>query len=515
MISFRLTFLVPGLAAVALFAGACSSGSDGPSNGTGTAGSSGNPGIGGGSLGGRGDNGGVGGDRAAGNGGHSGGGGVAGGETGGSRGTVGTAGTGGSAGNLGTSGAAGGGGGSGVGAMSSSGGASGSGGGAGTAGGANAGRAGGASGGGGSESGGTGGSSVSRAISFAPAVGYAARAPQFVTLADFNKDGKLDAATVSFFGDASVLLGNGNGTLQPERTYISTAVAPGTAIVASDFNNDGNPDLAFSMKTYGFGTLLGNGDGTFRSFTSRLFGSTEGGLGAADLNGDGKLDFVMAFPRRPGAVAGAYVTLGNGDGTFQEARAAYTAPSTYAGLVLVDFNKDGRLDIVTSGGGFVSVLLGNGDGTFPFTGTDFPVASGTFIPSLAVGDLNGDGALDVVAPDTGGRTLNVFLGKGDGTLLEAKQFPCGLDPADVKVADLNVDGLPDIVATNDSGPGNPGTVAVLAGKGDGTFDPYVAFGTGMGPHAVSIADLDGDTRPDLVVANKNDGTVSVLLNTSH
>ena len=385
----------------------------------------------------------------------------------------------------------------------------------GTAGGANGGRAGGASGGGGSESGGTGGSSVSTTISFAPAVGFAARTPQVVTLADFNKDGKLDAATVSFSGDASVLLGNGNGTFQPEMTYISTAVVPGTAIVAADFNNDGNPDLAFSMSTYGFGTLLGNGDGTFRRFTYQLPGSTEGGLGAADLNGDGKLDVVMAFPRRAGSVMGAYVALGKGNGAFQEAGAVYTAPSTYAGLVLVDFNKDRRLDIVTSGGGFVSVLLGNGDGTFPFTGTDFPVASGTLIPSLAVGDLNGDGALDVVAPDSGGMTLNVFLGTGDGTLLAAKQFPCGLSPADVKVADLNLDGLPDIVATNDSGPGNAGTVAVLAGKGDGTFDPYVAFGTGMGPHAVSIGDLNGDTRPDLVVANKNDGTVSVLLNTSH
>ena len=149
MISFRLTFLVPGLAAFALFAGACSSGSDRPSNGTGTAGSSGNPGTGGGSLGGRGDNGGVGGEGAAGNGGHSGAGGVAGGETGGSGGTVGPAGTGGSAGNLGRrehreeAGDW-------VLAGCRLGGASGSGGGSGTAGGANGGRAGGASGGGGS-----------------------------------------------------------------------------------------------------------------------------------------------------------------------------------------------------------------------------------------------------------------------------------------------------------------------------------------------------------------------------
>jgi hypothetical protein len=325
----------------------------------------------------------------------------------------------------------------------------------------------------------------------------------------------LDAATVSFFGDASVFLGNGNGTFQPERTYKSTANVPGTAIVAADFNNDGNPDLAFSMSGYGFGTLLGNGDGTFRSFIHRLSGSTQGGLEVADLNDDGNLDVVMAFPRALGAVAGAYVTSGNGDGTFKYVPAVYTAPSTYGGLALVDFNKDGRVDIVTSGGGLVSVLLRNGDGTFPFTGPDFPVASGTLIRSLAVGDLNGDGALDVVAPDSGGTTLNVLLGEGDGTLLAAKQFPCGVYPADVKVADLNLDGLPDIVATNDSGPGNAGTVAVLAGNGDGTFDPYVAFGTGMGPHAVSIADLNGDTLPDLVVANKNDGTVSVLLNTSH
>jgi hypothetical protein len=392
-----------------------------------------------------------------------------------------------SAGNLGTSGAPGGRGGSGVGGVSNQGGASGAG----------------------------GGSSVSKAISFAPAVGYAARTPQVVTLADFNKDGKLDAATVSLSGDASVLLGNGNGTFQPERTYMSTAVAPGTAIIATDFNNDGNPDIGFSMSTYGFGTLLGNGDGTFRSFSFRVPGQTEGGLATADLNDDGKLDVVMAFPRKAGDIAGAYVTLGNGNGSFQDARTVYTAPSTYAGLVLVDLNKDGRLDIVTSGGGFVSVLLGNGDGTFPFTGTDFPVASGTRIRSLAAGDFNGDGALDVVAPDSDGMTLNVFLGKGDGTLLPAKQFPCGYDPTDVKVADLNLDGLPDIVVTNDSGPGNAGTVAVLAGKGDGTFDPYAAFGTGMGPHAVSIADLNGDTLPDLVVANKDDGTVSVLLNTSH
>jgi len=345
-------------------------------------------------------------------------------------------------------------------------------------------------------------------------VGSAARTPQVVTLADFNKDGKLDAATVSFDGYVSVLIGKGDGAFQPEMTYECNAVEPGTAIVAADFNNDGNVDLAVALSYYGFGTLFGNGDGTFRRFSLRTPGLTaSGGLAAADLNHDGSVDVVV--PVRTTGGSGVHVSLGNGDGSFREDLPIYaTMSSSHAGLVVVDFNKDGRLDVVTCGGGFIGVLPGNGDGTFPPYGTTFPVASGTTVRSIAVADLNRDGAPDVLASDSVAGTLNVFLGKGDGSLLEAKPFPCGPAPADVQVADLNLDGTPDIVTTNDNGPGNPGTVAVLAGKGDGSFVPYVAFATGMGPHAVSIADLDGDTLPDLVVANKNAGSVSVLINTS-
>jgi hypothetical protein len=184
------------------------------------------------------------------------------------------------------------------------------------------------------------------------------------------------------------------------------------------------------------------------------------------------------------------------------------------GAVARDFNRDGILDIATAGGGAVGMLLGKADGTFPLTGVTFPATGGDTIRSLAVGDFNADGVPDVVVPDSNGIEISVLLGKDDGTLLGATKFPAGSNPTDVAVADLDLDGKLDIVVTNDVGPVNTGMLAVLHGKGDGTFESFRVFSTGMGPHSVAIADLNGDGAPDLTVANKDDGSVSVLLNTS-
>ena len=101
------------------------------------------------------------------------------------------------------------------------------------------------------------------------------------------------------------------------------------------------------------------------------------------------------------------------------------------------------------------------------------------------------------------------------SLLAATQFACGQSPADVKIADLNLDGKADIIATNDSGPGNTGRVSVLPGTGDGTFEPPLQFLTGgQGPHSVVVADLNADGLPDLVVANKDQNSIGVLMNSS-
>jgi hypothetical protein len=362
--------------------------------------------------------------------------------------------------------------------------------------------------------GGSGGTAFTRVISLAAPVTYAARSPQVVTLADLDTDGKLDAATASFDGRVSVFLGNPNGTFQAEKTYNASSETPGVGIVAADFNNDGKPDLAVSQSRFGFGVLLGKGDGTFQSAGIGVSESTEGGMVATDFNHDGKMGILLASHD----VADVFVISGNGDGTFQQFPPSYNvARGIFGGLVLIDFNKDGKLDVVTAGSGAVSVAIGNGDGTF-LPPASYPVGSGTIIRSVAVGDLDGDGVLDAVAPDSDtGITLNVFLGKGDGTLRAATQVPCGNSPADVKIVDLNLDGKADIIATNDGGPGHTGTVAVLPGKGDGTFEPFLTFPTGGGgPHSVAIADLNADGLPDLVIANKDDSTsIGVLINNSH
>jgi len=114
--------------------------------------------------------------------------------------------------------------------------------------------------------------------------------------------------------------------------------------------------------------------------------------------------------------------------------------------------------------------------------------------------------------------VNVFLGKGDGTLLAATQFGCDNSPGDVKIADLNLDGKADIVATSFAGSAT-GVVDVLPGKGDGAFESFKAFASGSaGPRALAVADLNGDGLLDLVVANDQNGSqgsIGVLINTSH
>ncbi len=153
----------------------------------------------------------------------------------------------------------------------------------------------------------------------------------------------------------------------------------------------------------------------------------------------------------------------------------------------------------------VSVLLGNGDGTF---GPQRDYVAGHSPYSIAIGDLNGDGKPDLAVANINFYTVSVLLGHGDGTFGSRTDYVAGFSPTSVAIGDLDGDGRPDLAAANYYS----NTVSVLLGNGNGTFAPKSDYGAGDRPQSVAIGDVNGDGRPDLVVANGGSNSVSVLLN---
>ena len=187
---------------------------------------------------------------------------------------------------------------------------------------------------------------------------------------------------------------------------------------------------------------------------------------------------------------------------------SFGAGSSAFSVATGDFNRDGKLDmaVVNAGANNVSILLGNGDGTFQ-AHVDYP--TGPQPVSVAVGDFNGDGKLDLVVANQncasspcGPGSLSILLGKGDGTFETAMEFSTGPAPYSVAVGDFNGDGKLDLAVAN-SGPPTPSDISVLLGNGDGTFQTsvYYATGSGTGPAAVAVGDFNHDGKLDLAVAN--------------
>jgi len=206
-----------------------------------------------------------------------------------------------------------------------------------------------------------------------------------------------------------------------------------------------------------------------------------------------------------------YVLLGNGDGSFAPAD-YYDAGGNAHSVVVGDMNSDGDLDLVVATGGGswgseVFVFPGNGDGTF---GESVAHNSAWGPRSAAVGDLNGDGDLDVATANWNSGTASVFLGNGDGTLATGAHYGAGSgsDPNAVAAGDLDGDGDLDVAVPKYYSD----NMGVLLGNGDGTFGAAVSYYTGDGPNSAELRDFDGDWDLDLAVANAYSDDVSILQN---
>ena len=299
---------------------------------------------------------------------------------------------------------------------------------------------------------------------------------EYVTAADVNNDGKPDVVIAGT--NNLVILGNGNGTFGSPKIFgTNTNGAPGVAV--GDLNNDGKSDV---VTADGFGTTtvtvsLGNGDGTFKSGRTISVGTQPTNVVMADVNGDGKADLVVLSNLNSGSVS---VLLGNGDGTFG-APVNYTVGTTPTSLTLSDVNGDGKQDIVVANGGTNSlgILLGNGNGTFQAQKT-IASTSPIFVTSA---DVNGDGKRDLIVsngPALFTNFISVFLGNGNGTFKSATTFAGA--PLNIAIADINGDGIPDLVTDGDViGGGFVNFVQTYLGNGNDALYPGAANLCGGAP----------------------------------
>jgi FG-GAP-like repeat len=347
----------------------------------------------------------------------------------------------------------------------------------------------------------------------------AGRGPGSLALADLNRDGRLDLVVANDeSGDVTVLLGDGKGGFSAAPGSPFPAGKSPNDIAIADFDGDGKPDLAFpNHDTSHVTILLGDGRGRFKPVSASPVAVRSNphphGIAAADFDGDGHVDFAV----ESWVNDQIEVIFGTGAGRFRTRGQLFAVGHMpYQKLRAGDVNGDGAPDIVTTNfeGGNVTVLLGDGRGGFgEAPGSPFRAGEAPF--SLALADVDRDGHLDLVVSNFCGRAgdashdaVNVLVGDGTGGFrsMKGSPFATGANPVRVAFGDVNGDGWPDIVTANASG----GDVTVLLGDGHGSLRPGVRRASGREPHSVAVADVDGDGRAEIFVANHGAGDVTML-----
>jgi hypothetical protein len=345
--------------------------------------------------------------------------------------------------------------------------------------------------------------------------------PDAVAVGDFLGNSYDDIVAANANGTVTVALSNGNGTFAVPETF-SVGASP-LAVAVGDFNGDGKPDIATAYKNGTVSVLLGDGKGGFGSAITSQVGGGLTSLAAGEFNGDARTDLVV------GATGSLSVLLSNGDGTFTVKTtvpffflyAGMQFPVAVRSVAVSDLQIDAKQDVVAltdtslssllnSATSPVSVLMGNGDGTFA---TPVGVNTGaTSVASIVVGDFTGDGKPDLVTSNDapsglGAPSLSVLAGKGDGTFAAPRITPIGVTGTALAAGSFQGGNL-DLVLASSRG---SNLVTVLPGNGNGAFAITPTYAANGIPRAIASGDFTGDGKPDQV-ATGSGGNAVVLLN---
>ena len=361
-------------------------------------------------------------------------------------------------------------------------------------------------------------------VSFSAAVSYRAGLnPWSLVLGDLRGDGSVDIAVANSGGsDVSALLSNGDGTFAAAVDY--PAGGSPFSMALGDANGDGKPDLVVANDRGDINLLSNNGDGTYAAAVdyptgASFVGRTSESVALGDLNGDGKPDLAVVD-----SAGGVQVLFNDGNGTFVAAIRYLANVPAYA-VAVGDLNDDGKADLAVVGSG-LRVLLNKSDKKFAAADS---YAVGDAPSGVGIGDLNGDGKPDLVIVDTftdarprtdgtslsDRGTVRVLLNAGSGKFDAAVSYGAGLAPIAVALGDLNGDGMLDLAVAN----AHSGDVSVLLNQGGGSLAQVINVAVRQGPMSIAVGDLNGDGMLDLAVAcyggGSDVGAVAVLLNTTH